>query len=105
MANVYGHFVGTLVREDVFLTTGQTTAIVAPYNHLLTTNGSTIAAQTLTLPANPVDGDLVFISNVAAITAVTYSPTVSGAPSGLTAGQGIILGYSANIPGWFVVKS
>lgn len=95
-----------LVRMEVAPVTTSSTTLQAPYNHVVYTNAGTIAAQTLVLPLLPVDGQHVIISNVAAITALTLTPAASGAPAGLTAGQGLWLMYSSTFatPGWFVVN-
>ena len=90
------------VRLEVAPATGSTTVMPPNYNQVLYTNPGTIAAQTLDLPASPFDGQLVNISNFAAITALTLSPAVTGAPSGLTAGQGLMIMYSVPQAVWFV---
>lgn len=95
----------TLVRMEVSPATGSTTTLQSPYNWVFFTNGSTTAAQTVVLPSNPVDGQMVLVSNASAITAITFSPTVTGAPSGLSAGNGILVAYSVPLAGWFVVQS
>lgn len=104
MANVIGSIFPTLDRLELTITTGGTTAFPpTSCDMLVVTNSSTVAAQTFTLPTAPSDGQMAFIANVSAITALTLSPTAAGAPSGLTAGQGLWLMYSATLPGWFVV--
>lgn len=97
----------TYVRNEVAPVTGSNTAVVAPYDWLVFTNPGTIAAQTVTLPVGPVDGQMVTVSNVAAITALTFSPAALGWANGsaLAAGQGITLAFSSTFatPGWFVM--
>jgi hypothetical protein len=94
-----------LDRLEVAPATGSTTVIPPYVNMIWFTNPGTIAAQTVTLPASPVDGQTFYIANTAAITALTLSPTVLGVPSGLTAGQGLVLMYSGPSASWFVRNS
>ena len=103
MASLLGAVFPTIVRYESAPASGSTTAFPPSCDMLVFTNGTTTAAQTVTLPANPVDGQIAMISNVSAITALTLSPTASGAPSGLTAGQCLWLMYSSTLPGWFVI--
>lgn len=94
-----------LVRYEAAPATGTTLSLPPNYNWMFYTNGSTVAAETITLPLLPVDGQFFLVSNVSAITALTFTPAVSGFANGsaLTAGQGITLSYSATLPGWFVM--
>jgi hypothetical protein len=107
MAFFSGSTFPILVRMEVAPATGSTTTVPRPLNHLFFTNPGTIAAQTVNLPSGPADGEQFVISNIGAITALTVSPSVSGIPAGLTAGQGLMLSYSATMatPGWFVLAS
>lgn len=109
MAGLSGSYFPEFISFDVAPTTGSTTTFPPGYNAVIYTNSGTIAAQTLDLPASPSDGMLVNISNFAAITALTLSPTVAGAPSGLTAGQGLMIKYgavgTASTPGTFTTTT
>lgn len=90
------------VREEVTPVTTQVITLSGLFNHLFLTNAGTIAAVTINLPTNPVDGQKVKVSNIGALTAVTWSPTVSGSSAGLAVGQGALVEYSATLPGWFI---
>lgn len=106
MANITGTDIGIMVKNEVTLTTGQTTVLASPYNWLVTTNTGTIAAQTVTLPTAPFDGQFVLVSNLGAITALTFSPAVTGfsQASALAAGNGLWIAWSSNLNVWFVMN-
>lgn len=95
----------SFIRMEVAPASGSTTSFFSGnINHVLFTNGTTTAAQTVALPLNPVDGKHVMISNVSAITALTLVPTVPGAMSGLIAGQGLWLMYSKPLASWIIIN-
>lgn len=105
MANLSGSQFPLLVKLEVApVTTSNTSLVGTYYDWVVFTNSGTIAAQTVTLPATPFDGQMILISNFAAITALTLSPAVTGAPAGLTAGQGLWIAWSAAQAVWFVVN-
>lgn len=95
---------GVHIKAEVAPPTGSNTPLASPFNWLVFTNPGTIAAQTVTLPTTAGDGTTMSISNIAAITAFTFSPVVAGWTNGATlaAGQGMQVAYSTNLPGWFV---
>lgn len=101
MANIQGSTNPVLCRMEVAPATGSTTTIVAPFDVVLYTNPGTIAAQTLVLPASPSDGQLVVVSAIAAITALTLSPVPTAGPTAMAAGSSFRLMYSSTA-GWFV---
>lgn len=95
---------------ELAVTSGTTVKLSPPYDFLLITNGSTVAALTIALPDPtsttgpvPADGDMVWISTVSAVTALTVTPTPLSVPTGLaaTSGQGFM--YSANQAKWFAL--
>jgi hypothetical protein len=94
MALVHGAVLPVQVRMEILPVSGDTLTIRAPYNHLLITKGTTTAALTVVLPASPADGDMVHISSVAAVTALTMSPVVTGGPSAMVAGVGFSVFWS-----------
>lgn len=100
---VSGAVVPVLCRMEVAPTSGTTVVVQAPFDHVFVTNSSTLAALTINLPTTgQADGDMIRLSNRAAITALTMSPTVLGVPSGLTAGQGMTFCWSVPQGSWFV---
>lgn len=109
MTYVSGSVSPVLVRMEVAPTTGSTTTMVSPFDHVFFTNNATVAAQTLVLPAKPQDGDRVLVSNASQITSFTVtdaaSGSVLGAPTELLAGQGCLLMYSATQAAWFCASS
>jgi hypothetical protein len=104
MQFISGSQIPVFCRMEVAPITGSTTTINPPYDVLVFTNPGTIAAQTITLPATPTDGYIVAVCSVAAITALTLSPAVTGGPSAMTAGGSFRVMYSSTFatPGWFV---
>jgi hypothetical protein len=82
--------------------TGSTVVWPAQYNSIFFTSNSTTAAQTINLPLTPGNGDILTISNLGAITALTMAPAVAGGFSALTYGQGMQVRYSTTLPGWHV---
>lgn len=111
MAYLQGHRPQTIVPQEVAPSTGSSTTVSPPFDHLIYTNAGTIAAQTVVLPpvASVPHGHVVTISNIAQITALTFSPAVSGWTNGsqLNAGQGIMVQVSQTFatPAYFVLKS
>ena len=113
MSLVEGAFMPTWVSFDSVPTSGDTILWPSgPYNHYVCSKTTTTAALTINLPTVS-DGDSIFISNFGAITTLTLSPTVQGAPAGLTVGQGLWLRYSTSMssgPGaggvgvWYVMN-
>jgi hypothetical protein len=71
------------------------------FNSIFYTNNATTAAQTINLPTSPSHGDMLTISNLGAITALTFVPPVTGGFSP-TYGQGLQIRYSATLPGWAI---
>lgn len=112
MANVTGFAISPLVKLEVAPATGSTTdftntAFNLTYNWVVFTNPGTIAAQTVKLPANPVDGQTFLLSNFAAITALTFTPAVTGFTnaSAMAAGEGMLIAYSTPSGVWFVANT
>jgi hypothetical protein len=100
-----GVSVGTKVKNEYTALTGQTVTIAAPYNWLVLTNSGTIAALTVVLPSNPVDGQNVTVSApTGTISAMTFSPAVVGFTntSAFTLGTGHIIAYSVQQGAWFI---
>lgn len=62
-----------------------------------------LAALTLTMPSAPQDCDVINLLSSQAVTALTWSPTVQGAPTTLTAGSAGAkqMTYSAQVGNWF----
>lgn len=65
--------------------------------------GGTLAAGSITLPANPVDKQQVTIATTATITSLTLfaSKTINNAATTLSAGQSISYYFSASEDAWF----
>ncbi len=109
-----GTVTGTLVTAGLAVdgsktraaATGTAITVGANTNWLVLTQTGTVAAQPVTLPASPVDGQLLRISTLGTITALTFSPTVPGWTNGsqFPAGTGLQFGYDATAATWMRVQ-
>ena len=77
---------------------------VTPNTWLILTPTGTFAAGTITLPANPIDGQIVSVNCTQIVTTLTVAGngrTVTGAPTTLAANAFFELRYSATLSGWY----
>ena len=105
-----GTVTGTLVTAGVqadasktrLTATGTAYTVPATTSWLAMVQTGTLAAQSLTLPSAPVDGQLLRISTIGQVTALTLSPTVAGWSNGATlpANAGFTLGWDATSSAW-----
>lgn len=98
---------GAFVCKTVQRATPVAAATVAIANNtggLVMEPAGTLATLTITLPNAPRNGQLLFISTTAAITALTVSGGTFGAnqaPSALAAGESVRFVYQATGSKWF----
>ena len=100
------------VAEAGKTTTTQTTGFsyTVPTNRsvILLSHASTLASGTITMPASPVDGQLVRIATKSAITALTVSPNTSqsiiGAPTTIAAGGFFGFIYDQGTTAWYRIN-
>lgn len=105
-ALLYPYFRGTSIYVRSTPASGDTVTIDDNVNVLLIQNSATLAALTVMMPANPVDGQVITISCVqAAITALTVSPNtgqfVLSMPTTLAIGESFDVIWSAAETYWF----
>lgn len=83
-------------------TSGET--VLISHSRLILKPAGTLAALTITLPSNPIDGATVGISTTQAITALTISPASGSVigPTSLTALQAFRLTWVASIATWMI---
>lgn len=98
---------GAFVCKTVQRATPVAAATVAIANTtagLILEPAGTLATLTITLPTAPRDGQLLFISTIAAITSLTVSGGTFGAnqaPTALAAGESIRFVFQATGSKWF----
>jgi hypothetical protein len=104
MAYMSSYGFDILAKLEIPAATGANTKFGHPFNWAVFTNGSTQAAQTLTMSTPTVDGKILMVSTFSTITALTFSPAVTGWTNGstLTAGTGLMIGYSLPLAVFFV---
>jgi hypothetical protein len=86
--------------------TGFTVAIAIGDTWLILTPVAGYAAGTITLPANPLDGERVRVNSTQAVTTLTVGGngrTVTGAPTTLAANAFFTMAYSATLNAWYRV--
>jgi hypothetical protein len=85
-------------------TTGFAITIAAGITRLILNPAGTLASGTITMPAAPVDGQIVEISTTQTVTALTVSAntgqTISGAASTIVATAGLSWAYELSLTKW-----
>jgi hypothetical protein len=90
-------------RTKVRLTaTGAAYTIPPNTDWLAMVQTATVASQTLTLPVSPVDGQIIRISTMSNITAMSFTPALSGWTNGsqLPASMSVLYGYDSILAEW-----
>jgi hypothetical protein len=85
-------------------TTGQTVVVATGDSWLVLTPAGTLAALTVTLPADRTDGETVLVNTSQTLTALTVGgagTTVNGAPTTLAANGFFEMRYTATLNAWY----
>jgi hypothetical protein len=103
MGSIYGGMtVPPEITQRVVPTTGQTIVVQPGISLLLVASPALIAALTITLPANPIDGQRVVIASRSAITVLTVNGgTVYGALGSLALSGFMRFVYNATDNAWY----
>jgi hypothetical protein len=89
-------------------TTGFSITIANYTSTLILNPAGTLASGTITMPASPIDGQIVQVSSSQTVTALTVSPntgqTLSGAPTTITATAGFRYIYNLSGTNWYRIN-
>ena len=78
---------------------GSVTLVNHSYNIVNPSSG--LAALTFVMPASPLDGDVVYVKFIQAVTSITWPAAVKGATASAASGGNLTLVYDAASSNWF----